>query len=286
MNRPAIAPTCADAAPGATTEPFERVRWAVADGVVVARRNLAHVRRVPEQLLDVTLQPIIFVLMFSYIFGRSILLPGGGDYVEYMMVGIFVQTMAFTGAGTAVGMADDVEKGAIDRFRVLPMARSGVLVGRTIADLATISVALAVLTVSGLVVGWRVHGGLGEVVAGYALLLGFGYAISWAGTLAGLLVRGAEAAQGIVFMALFPLTFVANTFVAREGLPGWLRPFADWNPVSSVVTAVRELFGNGLAASDDVPWPLAHPVPTALAWSLGLVVVCSTLATRRFRRIA
>jgi len=261
---------------------FARLRMAVADGMVIARRNLTHVRHVPEKLLDVTFQPFIFVLLFAYVFGSAIDVPGTG-YREYLIAGIFVQTMAFASMGTAISMADDMSKGVIDRFRSLPMARSAVLVGRTTADLAANIVGLTVLAGTGLVVGWRIHSSFWEALAGLALLLLFGYAMTWVGTLVGLLVRAPDAAQSFGFMVVFPLTFVANTFVPTEEMPRWLWTFADWNPISAMTAACRHLFGNQPPGVAHHVWPLEHAVPVAFAWCLGLVAVCLLLAVRRYR---
>lgn len=259
-----------------------RLRHALSDGVAIARRNLTHVRYVPEKLLDVTVQPVMFVLLFVYVFGSAITVPGA-DYVDYLMAGIFVQSMAFSSAGTAVSVADDLAKGVVDRFRTLPMARSAVLVGRTLSDLATGLIALAVLSVTGLLVGWRVDGSVASTIGAFALLLLFGFAMSWLGTLVGLFMRDPEAAQGAMFIVMFPLTFVANTFVPTGGMPDWLQPIADWNPISAVTAACRDLFGNPQALPADAPWPLQHPLLAAVLWSVGLIAICLPLAVRRYR---
>jgi ABC transporter DrrB family efflux protein len=265
-----------------TVSPTTRLRWAVADALAVTRRNLTHVRHVPEKLIDVTLQPVIFVLLFAYVFGGAIDIPDG-SYREYLMGGIFVQTLTFGIMGTAVGLADDLGTGVVDRFRSLPMARSAVLAGRALADVLSSVIAIAVLTVSGLVVGWGIHDGALPALAGFGLLLLFAYAMTWAGILLGLLVRTPDSAQGIVFVVIFPLTFLANTFVATGDLPDGLRQFAEWNPVSTVVAAVRDLFGNAAGLPADAAWPLQHAVPLAFAWCVGIVAVCAPLAVRRYR---
>ena len=259
-----------------------RARWAIADSLALAQRNLTHVRHVPEKLIDVTLQPLIFVLLFAYVFGDAIDVPDG-SYHEYLMGGVFVQTLAFGIMGTAVGLADDMTNGVIDRFRSLPMARSAVLAGRTLADLAASVIALAVLAGAGLAIGWGIHAGIGSALAGFALLLLFAYAITWAGALLGLLVRTPDAAQGIVFVAIFPLTFLANTFVATDDLPDGLRQFAEWNPISAIVAACRDLFGNAAGMPAQAAWPLEHAVPVAVGWCVLLLAVCAPLAVRRYR---
>jgi len=182
---------------------LSRLRWALADGLVITRRNLTHVRYLPEKLLNVTLQPIMFVLLFAYVFGSAIKVPGV-NYREFLMAGIFVQTMAFSTADTAVSIADDMAKGVIERFRALPMSRSAVLLGRTGADLTSSVLGLTVMTLSGLLVGWRMHNGVLQGIAGLTLLLLFSYAMAWVGTLLGLLVRAPDAAQSIGFVVLFP----------------------------------------------------------------------------------
>jgi len=285
LTTPRPAPSTVPA-PAAT--PLGRLRWALADGWTVARRNLSHVRRVPEKLLDVTLQPIIFVLLFAFVFGSAIAVPGGGSYREFLMAGIFAQTMAFAAATTAVSVATDMSKGLIDRFRSLPMARSAVLTGRTVADLVASLLGVTVMALCGLAVGWRAHNGLLPTLAAFGLLLLFGFAMTWLGTYIGLLVRAPETAQVLMFVVMFPLTFVANTFVPTAGMPTWLRTVADWNPLSAVVAACRQLFGNPTAAvpAADLALPLQHPVLASLAWSLLILAVFVPLAVRRYRTMA
>jgi ABC transporter DrrB family efflux protein len=259
-----------------------RLRWALADGLAVARRNLSHVRRVPEKLIDVTVQPIMFTLLFVYVFGPAIAVPGG-DYTSYLMAGIFVQTLTFGSASSAISIADDLSKGVVERFRALPMARSAVLVGRTTADAAANLLGLAVLVATGLVAGWRAEASLPSVLAGLGLLFAFAYAMAWAGTLIGLFVRTPDAVQGVMFIVMVPLTFLANTFVPTGALAPVPRAIAEWNPVSAVVAACRELFGNATALPAAAAWPLLHPVPAALAWTALLLAVCVPLAIRRYR---
>jgi ABC-2 type transport system permease protein len=265
-----------------TVSTATRLRWAVGDCLALTKRNLTHVRHVPEKLIDVTLQPLMFVLLFAYVFGGAIQIAGG-SYHEYLMGGIIVQTLTFAIMGTAVGLADDMGKGVVDRFRSLPMARSAVLAGRTLADLLANMLALGVLVVAGLIVGWGIHDGVGPAIAGFALVLLFSYAMTWAGVLLGLLVRAPDAAQGFVFVVIFPLTFLANTFVSTQDLPSGLREVAEWNPISAVVAAVRDLFGNPTGLPADAAWPLQHAIPVALAWSVAILAVCVPLALRRYR---
>ncbi len=255
---------------------------ALGDGVTIARRNLTHVRHVPEKLLDVTFQPLIFVILFTYVFGSAIKVPGV-SYHEYLMGGIFVQTVAFASMNTAISVADDMHKGVIERFRALPMARSAVLTGRTGADLAASVIALTVLTLTGLVTGWRINSPWWEAIGGFVLLLLFGYSMTWLGVLIGLVVRAPDAAQSIGFMVLFPLTFVANTFVPTEGMPRWLQAFANWNPISALATGCRELFGNQPDGMTPDVWPLQHAILVSFVWSFAIIAVCLPLAVRRYR---
>ena len=274
-----------------STDPFtldpgtaRRVRWLIADSVVIARRSLAHIRQVPEKLIDVTVQPLMFVLLFAFVFGGAIPLPDGGSYREYLMPGIFVQTLGFASITTAIGMADDMSKGLIDRFRSLPMARSAVLSGRTVADVIYTSGILVVLMLSGLAVGWRVHGSVGDFVLAVLVLLFFTYAMAWLGVLLGLLVPSVEVAQQLGFLAIFPLTFLSNAFVPTATLPGVLQPIADWNPLSSLVAATRDLFGNPAAPASS-SFPAEHPLLLSVLWTAALLAVFAPLAVRRYRAI-
>ena len=202
-----------------TAEPVKtRLRWTLADSLVIARRNLAHVRQIPEKLIDVTLQPLMFVLLFAFVFGGVIAVPGG-DYREYLIGGILVQTIAFGMVGPATALATDITEGIIDRFRTLPMSPSSVLLGHMIAALAAMTLAIATLTVSGLIVGWRIDSDLLHAIAGFGLLVLFATAMLWTGTLLGLLARSVDAVQGFVFLVIFPLTFLSSAFVPVEGLP-------------------------------------------------------------------
>jgi ABC-2 type transport system permease protein len=257
----------------------------IADTLALTWRNLIHVRRIPEKLLDATLQPVVFVLLFVLVFGRAIDVPGG-DYASYLMAGIFVQTLVFGAMGSSMSMAEDLTNGAIERFRTLPISRGAVLAARTTADALSSCVALVVLTVTGLIVGWNIDAGVGDVVAAFALLLLFAYAISWLGTLLGLIVRSADAAQGLVFMIGFPLTFLANSFVPTSSLSPVLRTFAEWNPVSALVAATRDLFGNPTGIAADAPWPMEHAVLAALLWTALILAVCVPLSIARYRRAA
>ena len=254
----------------------------VSDTLVLARRNLSHVRQIPEKLIDVTLQPLMFVLLFAYVFG-GVIHVDGGDYHEYLIGGILVQTLAFGMMGPGVSIATDLVEGFVDRFRSLPAHRSSYLLGHLTAEFAAAMLGLVILTLSGLVVGWRIHSDVPHAVAGFALLMAFSMTMLWLGTLVGITVRSADAVQGFVFLIVFPLTFISNAFVPVGGLPDGLETFAAWNPVSALVAAVRTLFGNPTAIPADAPWPMQHPVTAAVLWCAALLAVVVPLTLARFR---
>ena len=258
----------------------------IADGATITRRNLLKVKRVPELLVFATLSPIMFVLLFRYVFGSAIPIPGI-SYAEFLLPGIFAQTIVFGSTITGASLAEDLKKGLIDRFRSLPMARSAVLIGRTVADLGLNAITIVVMSVTGLIVGWRIRSSVLEALAGFALMLLFAYAMSWLMATVGLLVGTPEVVQQASFIVIFPLTFIANTFVPTNEFPTVLKVIADWNPVSSMVQAARELFGNTapiLDASD--AWSLQHPVLYTLLWAGVLLVVFVPLSVRIYQRAA
>jgi ABC-2 type transport system permease protein len=256
---------------------------ALTDSLVVTWRNLKRIPRIPELAIFAILQSIMFVLLFAFVFGGAIPIQGGGSYREYLMPGIFVQTLTFAAVTTAIGMAEDMNKGIIDRFRSLPMARSAVLAGRTTSDLVYNAGILVVLMLSGLAVGWRVHNGVAAFLAAVVLLLAFAYAMSWLGVFLGMSVPTVEVAQQLGFIVLFPLTFVSNAFVPTASMPSWLQPFAEWNPISSIVAACRELFGNPNPFTGD-SFPAQHPVVLSVVWITVLLVVFAPLGVRRYRQ--
>jgi len=262
----------------------KRLLYAVADGHVIAKRNVIKIKRVPEVLVFVIISPIMFVLLFAYVFGSSIDIPGG-SYREFLIGGIFAQTVIFGATFTGAGIADDMQKGIINRFRSLPMSRSAVLIGRTASDVIYNVISLFIMALTGLLVGWRVHNGILDTVLGFALLLAFAYAFSWIMAYVGLLVPSVEVINNASCLVIFPLTFIANTFVPSENLPGVLRTFAEWNPVSAVTQAVRELFGN-LPAGTPEPtvWPLENPVLYTAIWIVVIVAVFLPLSVRRYAR--
>lgn len=242
--------------------------WFLRDSWEMVLRNLIHIKRTPELLLDVTLSPIMFVLLFSIVFGGAINVGvEGGEsqsYTNFLMAGIFVQTVAFAGIYTSVLLANDLQKGMIDRFRSLPMTQSSVLTGRTLTDLLRAALAVAIMWVVGLAVGFRPEGGIAAILLAIGIMLLFGFALSWVGVAAGAAVRTPEALQGIIFAVVFPLTFVSSAFVPIASLPEWLRPFAENQPMTVVVNSVRDLT-LGLNLYDDT---LA-----AILWSVGILVV-------------
>jgi ABC transporter DrrB family efflux protein len=254
----------------------------VGDAAVLAKRSLIHIPRVPELLVFSIIQPVIFVLLFAFVFGGAIPVPGV-DYRSYLMAGIFAQTVAFAGAATGVALAEDMSKGLIDRFRSLPMARSAVLAGRTISDLLRSALSLVIMAICGVAVGWRTHTSPLEIMFGFLLLLAFGYAISWVGAWIGLVVPSVEVANTAGFIWLFPLTFLSNAFVPLQGMPAWLRTFAEWNPISAVVQAARDAFGNSNAILVGNSWPMQHATEVSIGWMVVIVAIFGPLAVRRYR---
>lgn len=253
------------------------------DTAVHARRNLAHIRQIPEKLLDVTVQPLMFVLLFAYVFGGAIAVDGG-NYREYLIGGILVQTLAFGLTGPATALATDLTEGVIDRFRTLPSRRAAYLLGHYVAEMAGLVLAIVILLGAGLVVGWRFRGDVLDGALAAALLLLFASAMVWLGSWLGLLVRSPDAVMGIGFTVVFPITFLSSAFVPIESLPEPLQWVASWNPVSAMVAAVRTLFGNPLAPVTKHTWPLDHPVPAAFA-ACALLLAFSVPATlHRFTR--
>jgi len=239
------------------------MRTYASDSLVFARRNLAHIRQIPEKLIDVTVQPLMFVLLFAFVFGGVIAVPGG-DYKEYLMGGILVQSIAFGIMGPATSIVTDLTEGIVDRFRSLPASRSAYLGGHMIAELAAMTLAITVMTVSGLIIGWHIDTGVLSALGGFGLLLLFAFSMLWVGTLLGVVARSTDSAMGTLFLIVFPATFLSNAFVPADGLPDGLRTVAEWNPVSIMVAAVRTAFGNPTALPADASWPLVHPVPCAL----------------------
>jgi ABC-2 type transport system permease protein len=259
---------------------------ATGDALVVAKRNLIKIKRVPDLLVFTTLSPIMFVLLFAYVFGGAIDQAGGGSaYREFLIAGIFAQTVIFGATITGAGLAEDVKKGIIDRFRSLPMSPGAVLAGRTLSDVANNVIVVTVMSLTGLIVGWRIRTSFWEGLLGFVLLLVFAYAISWVMAWVGMLVPSPEVVNNASFIVIFPLTFLANTFVQIDTMPRPLQVFAQWNPVSAVTQAARTLFGN-IPAGTPKPtvWTLQHPIVYTLIWAVGVLVVFVPLANWQYRR--
>jgi ABC transporter DrrB family efflux protein len=256
----------------------------VTDVWVLVKRALARIRREPETLADVTFQPVIFILMFAYVFGGAIALPGGGNYHEYLIGGMLGMGLAQTAPGVAVALVSDMSTGIVDRFRSLPMSRWAVLVARSIAELLTQIISTVVVVGVGLAIGWRVHTNAPDVIAALALALLFGYAFTWAGVCLGMVLRSPEAAQQTGFLIFLPLTFISSAFVPTQGMPGWLQPVAEWNPMSALAAATRHLFGNPNPAATIHAWPMQHPELAVVCWSVAMLAVFAPLAVRQFRR--
>ena len=253
--------------------------------LTIVRRNLIHIKRMPEMLLDVTIQPVMFVLLFAFVFGGSIAVTGTeAGYREWLMAGIMGQTIAFASFIVAVGLTADIDKGIVDRMRSLPINPAAVLVGRSISSLLHSSIGIVIMSLTGLAIGWRIREGVLEAVLAYVLLLLWGFAMIWLGILVGSSMRSVEAVNGLMFATMFPITFLANTFAPTEEMPPVLRSIAEWNPLSSLVQAVRELWGNAPPAPSDSALPLQHPVLSTLIWTVGLTAVLAPLALRAFRR--
>lgn len=261
-----------------------RRRRRLSDVAVLTGRNFAHIAREPLRLSDATIQPVLFTLLFVYVFGAGVALAGGGSYTQFAIAGLLAMNLTTSAIGTAVGLSDDLSTGLIDRFRTLPMWKPAVLVGRSLADLMTAALCTAFVVATGLIVGWRIDGSFGDAVAGFALFLLFSYALSWVCACIGTTSRDAESSQGLGLIILFPLAFVSNAFVPTTHMPAVLRAVADWNPVSAVTAAARNLFGNPNPSATIHAWPMQHPVLATLAWSVALIAVFAPLAVMLYRR--
>jgi ABC transporter DrrB family efflux protein len=262
-----------------------RVRDWMHDAMVLTRRNLVHVRREPAQLSDVTVQPILFTLLFTQLFGAAMVLPGGGSYTDFAIGGLLIMNLVTSAPmGTAVGLGSDMSTGVIDRFRTLPMRRSAIVTGRTFSDLLASVMCAVFVAIAGLIVGWRANSSMLGLFAGFGVALLFGYAMSWFGACVGLATKSPESAQSIGLIILFPLAFVSNAFVPTNHLPTWLGKVAAWNPVSAVAAAVRELWGNPNPSKLINEWPMQHPIAAAILWSLVILGACSIMATKLFKR--
>jgi ABC transporter DrrB family efflux protein len=259
-----------------TLTPLSRpaLYWTIADALVLAKRHLIQIPRIPEELVFATIQPIMFVLLFRYVFGGAIAVSGT-SYVNYLMAGIFAQTVIFGATTTGIGLANDLQRGLVDRFRSLPMAKSAVLTGRTISDLVRNTFVVLVMWIVGLLVGFRPQGSVLSLAAAVGILLLTSFAFSWISATIGLLVSTVEAAQSAGFIWLFPLTFASSAFVPTQSMPSWLRAFADHQPVSLIVNAVRGLLLNT---------PDASTIWQAVAWCIGILVVFIPIAVWAYGR--
>ena len=266
--------------PGALAQALSHMR----DVAVMTRRNLVHIAREPMQLSDVTIQPVLFTVLFVYVFGSGMSMPGGASYTDFAIGGLLTMNLVTSSMGTGVGLATDLATGMIERFRTLPMWRASVLVGRTISDLLSAMVCSAIVSVTGLAVGWRTGHGIWSVLGGFAIALLFSYALTWPTACLGLWAKAPESAMSVGFVVIFPLAFVSNALVPTRHMPSWLRVIADWNPVSSVTAACRQLFGNPNPSALVQDWPMQHPVAAALLWSAALLAICVPLAVYLFRR--
>ncbi|MEV6628083.1 ABC transporter permease [Amycolatopsis sp. NPDC051106] len=258
----------------------------ISDGGIITWRNLMNVRRNPDWLMAATLQPIMFVLLFAYVFGNAIGgESGGAAYREFLIAGIFAQTVAFNSAFTVIGFANDLQKGIIDRFRSLPMSRIAVILGRTTSDLVVSVVALVVMSLCGLIVGWRIRGSFWDALLGYLVMLMFAWALSWVGALIGLAARSVEVAQSLGLVWMFPLSFISSAFVPTQTLPAFLKAIADWNPFTAVINATRDLFGNRFGPAPS-GWPAENAALYAILCCVAIIAVFAPLATAKYRRVA
>lgn len=254
------------------------------DVVVLTGRNLVHIAREPLQLSDVTVQPVLFTLLFVYVFGSGVVLPGGGSYKDFAIAGLLAMNLTTSAMGTAVGLSSDLGSGVIDRFRTLPMWRPAVLVGRSLADLLTAVLCATFVALTGLAIGWRPDAGVASIAAGFGIFLLFSYGLSWGCACLGMVSKSPESAQGIGLVILFPLAIVSNALVPTEHMPSLLQTIADWNPVSAVTAACRQLFGNPNPSASIHAWPMEHAVLASLLWSAAFVAIFAPLAASLYRR--
>ncbi len=256
----------------------------VRDVAALTGRNLVHIKREPLQLSDVTVQPVLFTLLFVYVFGSGVVLPGGGTYKDFAIAGLLAMNLTTSAMGTAVGLSTDLSSGVIDRFRTLPMWRPAVLVARSLADLMTAAICASFVAITGLVIGWRPDAGIASIAAGFAIFLLFSYAISWGCACVGMASKSPESAQGVGLVILFPLAIVSNALVPTEHMPTLLQDLANWNPVSAVTAASRRFLGNPNPSAAVHAWPMQHPLLASTIWSLALIAIFAPLASHLYRR--
>jgi ABC-2 type transport system permease protein len=271
--------------PTAVARPHGALRK-VSDVAVLSMRNLVHISREPLQLSDVTIQPVLFTLMFVYVFGAGMVLPGGAGYKDFAIPGMLVFNLLTNTVGTGVGLSQDVNTGIVNRFRTLPMWRPGVLMARSVTDLLTAVIGAGIVATTGFAIGWSPHNGAGNAIAAFALALFFAYAVSWGCACLGLVSKGAETPQALGMLILFPILFVSNALVPTQRMTPWLRDLTTWNPISAVTAAARELLGNPNPSASIDAWPMQHPVYATLAWSIGLLIIFAPTATVLYRRRA
>jgi ABC transporter DrrB family efflux protein len=278
------ATTLVPSAPVASSQISRGLVRALCDVAVLTGRNLVHIAREPLRLSDVTIQPVLFTLLFVYVFGSGVVLPHGGSYTDYAIAGLLAINLTTSAIGTAVGLSDDLGSGVIDRFRTLPMWRPAVLVGRSLSDLLTAAICAAFVAATGLVIGWRPEAGVASAMGGFGLFLLFSYALSWGCACLGMISESAESAQGLGLVILFPLAIVSDALVPTQHMPTVLRVIADWNPVSAVTAACRGLFANPNPSATIHAWPMQHAVLASLLWSVALLAIFAPLATHLYRR--
>lgn len=263
-------------------------RGLVHDTWILAKRGLIHMKRQPEQLSDATIQPIMFVVLFAYVFGAAIPLPGYPDdpkyYREFLLGGIMAQTLVFTSFGAAMSIANDQKNQAIDRFRSLPVARGAVMGGYALSNIIKTMLPIVIMSLTGLLIGWRIRGSFVETLSAYGLMIGFAFAMIWVGILLGAVVGSPEGVTGIGFATIFPLTFLASTFVPLQGMPKVVRTIAEWNPVTTLSDSLRELFGNPTTGDPGSAWSQANPVLYTWIWVIAITLVCAPLAVRTYTR--
>jgi ABC-type polysaccharide/polyol phosphate export permease len=270
--------------PSAAPSRPQRLVRQLANVSVLTGRNLVHIAREPLQLSDVTIQPVLFTALFVYVFGAGVVLPHGGTYASFAIAGMLALNLTTSAMGTAVGLSNDLNGGIIDRFRSLPMWKPAILVARSVTDLLTAVMCTFFVCVTGLLVGWRPEGNVGSTIAGFAIFLLFSYSLSWGCACLGIVSKGVESAQGVGLVILFPLAVVSNALVPTERMPAVLRAVADWNPISAVTAACRQLFANPNPSATVSAWPMQHAVVTSLLWSLVLLAVFAPLAAHLFVR--
>jgi ABC-2 type transport system permease protein len=270
--------------PAAPLHLGQGIRAAARDVAVLTARNIIHIAREPLRLSDAVIQPVLFTLLFVYVFGAGVVLTGDASYTDFAIAGLLAFNLTTTAIGTAVGLSGDLSSGVIDRFRVLPMWKPAVLVGRSLTDLLAAILCTAMVVLTGLVVGWRPHAGVVSVTAAFALFLFFSYALSWCCACIGLLSKDAESSQGIGLVVLLPLALVSNAVIVSQRMPSLLRTIANWNPVSAVTAAGRLLLGNPNPSSTIHAWPMQHPVLASLVWSVVMVAIFAPVAIALYKR--